>query len=206
MMQQIINDLHDALSSEIEIWMDKEVYLDRERLQGGDFYNEALATAICESLCMILVFTPKYFSREHTYCAREYKAMEELESRRLKSWGKLWSLDTKKNKQHELIIPHGLIIPIVVRGEDHLPHEIKKRRQYYNFEDFLLGAESINSRSDFARQIRNIAKYIADMYRTLETLSEDPCQGCESFVLPTEDEINLWIDEVQGPRPPFPMP
>lgn len=41
------------------------VLVDWERLQGGDFYNEALTLALCESVCMVVVFTPTYFDKEH---------------------------------------------------------------------------------------------------------------------------------------------
>lgn len=82
--ERIINDLYETLSGELELLRDEQVFLDRERLRGGYFYNEALAEALCHSACMIVVFTPTYFSRNHTYCAREYKAMEELEKKRLR--------------------------------------------------------------------------------------------------------------------------
>jgi TIR domain len=123
--ERIINDLYDALESELETWLDEKVYLDRERLKGGDFYNEALAKALCESVCMIMIFTPTYFSADHTFCTREYKAMEKLEEQRFQALGE--RVDKRR----------GLIIPIVFRGEDYLPKEIKDRRLYYNFDKFL---------------------------------------------------------------------
>jgi hypothetical protein len=118
--ERIINDLSDALASELEAWLEQDVYVDRERLKGGEFYNEALAQALCESVCMILIFTPTYFSIDHTFCAREYKAMERLEEQRFQALG--GRVDKRR----------GLIIPIVFRGEDYLPKEIKERRLYYN--------------------------------------------------------------------------
>ncbi len=48
--QRIINDLYEALSSEIELLTGKKVYLDETRLQGGFLYNEALAKALCGSV------------------------------------------------------------------------------------------------------------------------------------------------------------
>jgi hypothetical protein len=191
--ERIINDLYDALSNEMELFLsNKKVYVDWERLQGGDFYNEALALALCESVCMVVVFTPTYFDKEHTFCAREYKAMEELEKKRLKL---LSSQDDKE---------HGLIIPIIFRGEKFLPAGIKSRRHYYNFENFLLCNKKISQHRDYALKIKKIAEYIADRCMTLEALDEDPCGGCESFTLPPEEEIRHWIEEVKGSRMPFP--
>src|SRR4051794_30268202 len=85
--ERIVQDLYDALSSELELLMNEQIYLDRERLKGGNFYNEALATALCQSACMITIFTPTYFDCNHPFCAREYKAMERLEQSRLSAIG-----------------------------------------------------------------------------------------------------------------------
>src|SRR5262245_13808013 len=80
--ERIISDLATALSNELSLYTSKKVYVDRERLKGGDFYNEHLARALCESACMIMVFTPTYFDEQSTFCAREFKAMEFLEAKR----------------------------------------------------------------------------------------------------------------------------
>ena len=77
--ERILTDLSTALSNELGLLRNEGVFVDRERLQGGMFYNEALARALCESACMVMIFTPTYFDTAHTFCAREYKAMEELE-------------------------------------------------------------------------------------------------------------------------------
>jgi hypothetical protein len=190
--ERIINDLSEALSCELELLLDKGVYLDRERLKGGEFYNEALAIALCESACMIVVFTPTYFDKEHTFCAREYKAMEKLEETRLKLLG------GSANKMP------GLIIPIIFRGEDCLPKEIKERRQYYNFGDFLLSDVKIGKHPKYARKIQEIARSIYDHYKTLAALHEDPCSGCSQFTFPTDAEISQWLEGIRGFAAPFP--
>ena len=190
--ERIINDLYEALTSEVELLFNKEVYVDRNRLRGGDFYNEKLATALCESVCMIIVFTPAYFDKEHPFCAREYKAMEKLEEERLKVLG---DLADKKC---------GFIIPIVFRGEDCLPKEIKERRYYYRFDDFLLSNVRMSRHPTYARTIKEIAKAIFDHYRMLAALPQDPCGSCEQFSLPTETEIQQWLEGVQSSTAPFP--
>jgi hypothetical protein len=190
--ERIINDLYDALESELETWLDEKVYLDRERLKGGDFYNEALAKALCESVCMIMIFTPTYFSADHTFCAREYKAMEKLEERRFQALGE--RVDKRR----------GLIIPIVFRGADYLPKEIKDRRLYYNFDKFLMSDVEISRHPEYAPKILEIAELIRKHYDALKAAASDPCQGCENFSLPSEDEIKQWLDQVQGTTVPFP--
>jgi hypothetical protein len=135
LLNSFLEQLSRSLSFELQLWL-KEcpeggVYLDRERLQGGDFYNEALATALCESACMIMVFIPLYFDKDRPYCTREYKAMELLEKERLAR------LDSEQRT-------HGLIIPIILRGGNDLPDEIKEGRQYYDFQSFGLAGPELH--------------------------------------------------------------
>jgi len=184
LVERIINDLSDALSSEIELWMREQVYVDRERLRGGDHYNEDLAAALCQSVCMIVVFTPRYFDKKSTFCAREYRAMESLEEQRLK------------------LLPHaedrrrGLIIPIVFRGSEYLPDEIRNRRQYYDFGDFLLSDEQISKHPSYAGKIREIAEYIKARHEAFRRVQSDPCTSCDSFSLPSDEDIRVWLDDV----------
>jgi len=190
--KRIVSDLYNALSGELELMTDKEVYLDRERLEGGYFYNEALARALCESVCLIAVFTPTYFDRYHTYCAREYKAMEKLEAERLK---------LLQNPSNHV---YGLIIPIVFRGENYLPPEIKNRRQYVKFDSFLLSDDEMSKHPRFAPEIRKIAEYIAARCQAFDALSEDACKNCSEFTLPTEEEIREWLEGITGFKQSFP--
>ncbi len=192
LMERIITDLSTALANELEAWLDLEVYVDRERLQGGVLYNEALAQALCESVCMIVIFTPTYFSKTHSYCAREYKAMEKLETARLHALGQ--QTDPK----------HGLIIPIVFRGAEALPDDIKERRHYYKFDDFLLSDVEISKHPAYAPKIREIARTIYDHHQRLSTLPTDLCQHCRQFTLPSEADILPWLETVQGSVTPFP--
>lgn len=179
--ERIVNDLYEALSNELELFLDEKVYLDRERLKGGDFYNEALATALCQSVCMIVIFTPTYFHQSHLFCLREYKAMEKLEEARLKLLG------LPADQQH------GLIIPIIFRGEDFLPAEIKAKRHYYNFEEFLLSDVAMSHHPNYAIKIREIAEYIAARAKAFSAVSDDVCSTCTNFALPSEDEVKPWL-------------
>jgi len=186
--ERIVNDLSTALANELELYMGPEVYVDRERLKGGDLYNKELARALCQSICMIMVFTPSYFDLHNTFCAREFKAMEKLEEERERRTGKRV----------------GLIIPIVFRGADSLPSEIKAHRHYYDFGDFLLCDTEISKHPNYARKIKEIAKTIFDIYQIFSRLSEDPCSGCDDFVLPAESEVAQWLSAICTPVLPLP--
>jgi hypothetical protein len=188
LLETIIRQLKVALSSELEALTTKEVYVDWERLKGGDFYNQALSTALCESACMVVVYVPTYFDQHKAYCAREYKAMEKLESKRLPL------LNSAAQSKH------GLIIPIVFRGLKFLPSEIKDNRAYYDFQSFQLGGREMSRNSNFNSKIREMAEYIYDRCRELEALPIDPCLECDHFKLPDKEEVIDWIKEVTGVR------
>lgn len=168
---------------------DKDVYIDLDRLKGGDFYNEALSTALCRSVCMIMVFTPTYFDKKHTFCAREFMAMQEIERRRLELTGKFGN--------------HGLIIPIVFRGKDYLPQFISNERHCYFFDNYYLtkGNENIlATRLKFSKMIREIAEYIFQRYNELSDVW-DGSKECREFRLPSEEEVSPLLVEFRAPFP-----
>ena len=95
---ELARDFQESLDRELRHWTTLPIYRDEVRLDGGDFYNRELALALCQSACMVMIYTPTYFDLESTYCAREYRAMEILESTRLELLGQ------ERNYQHGLII------------------------------------------------------------------------------------------------------
>src|SRR5271163_3355609 len=87
-MREFVMEFYAALCAELEPLLGANVvFLDQSRLHGGDFYIQALASDLFESATMIMVYTPTYFHWEHTHCAREYAAMEQLERLRLERLG-----------------------------------------------------------------------------------------------------------------------
>jgi hypothetical protein len=72
----------DALRCYLEPYFDNEdeLFVDTEQLGGGDDLDRKIARAMCESVCMILIYTPKY--EAHAYTRREYAAMRLLEAER----------------------------------------------------------------------------------------------------------------------------
>src|SRR5437879_13688476 len=81
--QRFVEEFNRALSDELELLRNEKVYVDMARLQGGDFYNDALAHALYESATLVLIYQPNYFDVTHPYCAREYRTMRALEQGRL---------------------------------------------------------------------------------------------------------------------------
>ena len=181
-MQRFIDDLKEALESYIEPWMDKGVYIDTTGLGTGDKFNKKIANAICRSVCMILVFVPKYFSEEHPYCQLEYQTMKVIEEKRREVIGE----------------ERGLIFPIVFRGPEYLPPQIKDHIQYSDFSSFTLISPEISRNPEFVEEIERIAKDIYKLYRDFEQSGEDPCGVCDDFKLPSGQQ------EIEVPEQPFP--
>lgn len=176
----------EELKAELELQVAHEVYRDIERMKGAEFYQEALAAALCKSLCMVVLFWPSYFSREHTFCAREFKAMEALEAQRLQLLA-----DEAERK-------NGLIIIIALRNFDLLPKSIRDKRICKDFETYtMLG----DMRGDpaFQKEVVDLSKYIAARVRTFAALNSDPFAECEHFRLPPEQEILSWLEDVIAP-------
>jgi hypothetical protein len=185
-----VEDLRTALQEQVGFLMNEQVYMDTDRLQGGNFFNRALAQAICESVCMVVFYIPPYFDPNSTYCAREFKAMEQLEARRLEALG----LENSTN---------GLIIPIVLRGWEQFPAEIRAERQCYNFEPYYTQKKRINQHREGRLKVIQIARYINSLYlRLLQQAQqlnvEVLCADCGTFPLPQDADVLPWLLRLRG--------
>jgi TIR domain len=183
---RVVNDLYKALCNELNVQLSCKVYLDEQRLRPGYRFNEALADALCRSVCLIVVFSPTYFDEENTYCTREWLGMLRLQQLRMN----LLSAEAQRAM--------GFIIPIVIRGTKRLPRFIRDQIQYYNFEDFLLCQPEMSKHEGYAKEIKKIADYVADLYDEFQSGPEDPCKECANFRLPSEQEALQWLRNTNG--------
>jgi hypothetical protein len=183
--ERIVEDL----KAELDFRVAQGVFRDIERLKGAEFYNEALATALCQSVCMVVLYWPTYFDHEHLFCAREFKAMEELEEKRLG----LLPPEERAN---------SLIIIVALRGFDQIPAEIRAKRLCKDFERFTLKP---NMRQDpsFQLTMLEIGSYIADRCRAVLGAAGISFATCDSFRLPTEDQVRPWVARFAGGTLPF---
>lgn len=185
LMRTFIEQLKKALKDYLDPYLDEPVYIDEERLQPGFHYNEEIARAICQSICMIVVYSPKY--ERHSYCLREFAAMEIIEKERLQLLGK------------KADFTRGMIIPIIFRGEiEDLPPKITKGIHYCDFSKFTLASLDISSNPEFISEIEKIAKQIYNYFKTLEKMNIDS-GDCNAFTLPSEEEIRPWREESKKP-------
>jgi len=188
-MKTFLDELYDALRSYLEPYFDLDVYMDKDRLQGGDFFDPMLASELCHSICMILVYTPKYFDRVKMFCAREYKLMERLEQNRL---------DMLPQGSPE----KGLIIPILFKGGiKYLPPPLKTNRHHYDFSEYRLSHSPIIRNEKYEPFFEKIAEYIYELSLEFEQLDNDPCADCDGIRLPEDKDVQNFLGTI---IPPFP--
>jgi hypothetical protein len=187
---RFIDDLCDALRNELSMMTDADIFVDRKGMRGGQFIDPTLSHALCMSACMVVVYTPVYFDLKKTYCAREYRAMEALETERLKR------VATPLAKQS------GLIFPIILRGS--LPNEIHQKRHFFDFKQFSLIQRAISKNPKFEPAIRSLAEEICNRIEMLKAGDQDFTCDCEKFQFPTDAEIQPWLSGITAPAPAFP--
>ncbi|HKH46241.1 MAG TPA: toll/interleukin-1 receptor domain-containing protein [Thermoanaerobaculia bacterium] len=188
LMKRFIDELERALQSSLGPYLREGVYIDKKRLSAGYKYNEALAQAICQSVCMIVVYSPIY--EKSSYCLREFTAMQRLEEKRFKA------MESSISSQC------GLIIPILFRGNAaELPPIIREHIHFCDFSRFTTASTKITRHRESVEKIEQIARYIYDLYERFGKSGSDPCSQCTSFRLPAETEVQPW----RTPVSPFPM-
>jgi hypothetical protein len=200
-LKQFITQLKQSL----DIWFGIELeegyqYID-EYLLPGDRLDVALGEAICQSACMIVVFTGIY--SKHIYCLRELLAMDQIEKTRKEKLGK--GFDRRR----------GMIIPIILRLsgteqqriEDRIPARIKERYEEFKNSDFSRFYPANTSHELYNDLIKKIAYQIASKYSTIKKLEDEGQlhEPCDSSVLPSEDEAKKYWDErpTESPSPFF---
>ncbi len=192
LIRRFIEELEKALKSSLEPYLDQKVYIDEDRHKPGDRFNPKIARALCQSVCMILVYVPKY--GQHSYCVREYVAMESLEEQRRALLGK------------KLPAERGFIIPIVLRGRhEDLPPKLKGHIHYADFSRYTTASSDIGSTADYVKVIDDIANSVYELYQDLASAEADLCTGCEEFKLPAEGNVKLWQSGGAPPGAPFPL-
>lgn len=177
-MTGFMKQLKEALNSSLGVHIkNKKAYID-DKLQPGDVFDKKLAKAICQSICLIVIYTPPY--EESEYCLKEFAAMEYIEDKRMELIGEKITRDER------------LIIPIIFRGEDDLPAKISANIHYCDCSKMALSSflGDLPSNPDFLDKIEvEVAKVIHSRYKKFEGV--DACSICESFDF-TDEKIVPW--------------
>jgi len=137
---------------------------------------------LCESACMIMLYTYRYFDSDDPLCAQEFHAMSLLEQTRLQE------LNVRSTKET------SFIIPIVIRGIDKFPKEIDASHPVYDFvKYFMLSSGERRRRRDYRKDIEEIARHIVGQCKRLEQNIHNPCGNCADFELPKEQDVQHLI-------------
>jgi hypothetical protein len=160
------------------------IYIDEKRLKPGDYLDAELASQMCRSTCMVLLFTPEYFDIEHPYCAREYQGMRRLETARRQLLPAEYQ--TK-----------DLVIPVVVRGESRVPDELRPTL-CASLDDVLLSATDVKTKR-VVKRVRKVADAVFERIDAMRHAKSDFAQDCGKFTFPTAAEIEPWLRNVAPP-------
>jgi hypothetical protein len=168
--EDLLGEIADQLQNKKIFW--------RESIQSEKF----IANALCESVCMIMLYLPTYFEHSNSPCDREFKGMETLEKQRLQL---INDPLCKKN---------SLIIPILLRGKDEDSHlqKLSGHRTIYNFKKYAhlteMSRKERKKQAHYQNDIGEIATHIVTQCLWLEKCLEDPCGNCAEFSLPPSEQ------------------
>ena len=167
-MSKFKDDFVDALQCYLEPHLDNEdeLFVDSQQLGGGDDLDGRIARALCESVCMVMLYTPKY--EAHAYTRREFAAMQMIENER----------------KHWYALPSHLIIPVILtRHPSGLPQQIAGPGMYVDFSGYTLASGDMKANPAYLPDIKKIVQRIASHYHLLKR-SAPPGHDCGRFVLP----------------------
>ena len=193
----VVKKLAVALRKELEMLLghrDTLVWLDEDFIEIGNPIGDLIKKAICESVCMIVIYTPTTFEEDHSWCAREYVAMKVLEETRLNALNK-----QVKRPQRDLILP------IIYRGNrKDVLLELRDRNPCL-FESVL---PELNHSLAFATEIPKIAKYISEWCNIFHEygVGVNADDSCDDFELPEDDDEQVAniLRMAKTLRPRFP--
>jgi hypothetical protein len=163
-MERFVEDLSQALSSALSPY-NTTVYRDKERHKAGFKFDVAIAQALCQSTAMVCIFAPKYFER--AYCVRELQAMKFFEARRMELL-------------NGVLIPEGMIIPVLFRGEYlEFPEDLRPAAHYIDFSRYTPAVRKMYQIKAYAEKIEEIAKVVYTVRKKFDNL--DCCRICEQL-------------------------
>ena len=184
LMRQFKSALVDALRCYLEPYFDNEdeLFIDTEQMGGGDDLDRKIARAMCESVCMILIYTPKY--EAHPYTRREYEAMRLIEAERA-TW---------------YTLPSHLIIPVIMtRHPESLPPQISGSTFYVDFSHYTMATADLKSNPDFLPDIDKMFKRIAAHYACQKKYTPQD-HDCNQFALPAVPPPWRDVPELTFPK------
>jgi hypothetical protein len=161
--------LRERLNTPLQIFRDTN--LDAEP---GKPYPEELSKNLCRSICMVALLVPQYI--ESSWCVAEWKAMEDLEAKRL------------GNRRR------GLIIPVIFQGGKEDLAELFGTRETVDLRGIDKPSRQLDSVGNL-RKIRAIADTVNDHVKKFAATQAD----CDGFLIPEGAEKDT--PRIVGPSP-----
>jgi hypothetical protein len=180
------------LKAELEAVTTLPVCEDHATLQPGDDYNLELARSLCQSVVMVMLYWPTYFSLDHSYCAREFKAMEKLEEERLKLLP-----EHQRSKK--------FIIILAIRGGKDIPSEIRHNRHVVDLLQDTLDPNMLRRRSFISAMVK-VAEAIQERQQLLSEYAKDTRNDCSDCRLPEVHEVEPWLRQIRQNETPRAYP
>lgn len=176
LITDFIGSFLNGLKFYLKAYLRKDIYFDEDYLEGGSIVDKDLAQAICESVCMIVVFVPAY--SDSNYCKREFLTMERIEKKR----GRLLKDNYYKT--------HRMIIPIILRGDaEELPHKITTIKYFNEFSNFHTATQNMWE-NEIYRQILEVIARDIRKFHTFLTELEDQGNTIDCPKLASEQEAS----------------
>jgi hypothetical protein len=188
-MTNFAAQIERALEAELSLLLDDyktlPVFKDDRQLEVSDLIDPLISEAVCKSVCMIILYTPNYLSKQKRYCASELEGMLRIEASRKKIVGAAASKS-------------GLIFTVVLRkGAEKnggVPKSLNARQTINDFSDFAAYSTEIQRDPKLGKKIREIAQKIKQ-HCDLFLQHPECCADCDNFELLNIDTDKDKLDE-----------
>lgn len=190
-MVTLVQNIREALVNELDLYLDiQEVFQDKDDIGPGNWVRETISAGICQSVVMILVYTPKYFSPIRLFCSSELEGMLRLE-------------DTRSKKA--AMAKPSMVIPILLRGDvADLPSDLKNRNPV-DLTGLSMASPEVLRNPDNMQKIREIAKKIHGLLTQMENTGSTFCDDCNNFLILDENapadkqKIENFVSKYKAP-------
>lgn len=182
--EKFVRTFRDALKEELENsfgkFKDAEgPFLDEDRMTSAVYLENTIAEAICNSVCMIVIYLPAYFSEEYPYCAREFKAMQLLEM------------------QRRQMLPPGavtdsFIIPVFFRDKERFKKLKLVTNDKYDFQKLSL-LSNMKNNQQFKSMIIELGQDVYKRYEVFTQNHVNPWGNCQNHQLPSIQEVKQLL-------------
>ncbi len=177
------NELHRELQRAGVNYDKSIVFLDQD-LEEGTTLLSTFASAVCKSVCMVVVFTPHYLNKDKLYCASELEGMfRRLQERCVK-------LGFDETHKHEWVFT------VVLNEPDRVP-DILLDNIRFDFTTYSHSSIPLRDHEGLHSKVQTLARKIAYHWECLDQENTLLTEDCENFALrnPDDDQDKILLQE-----------